>query len=64
MAAWLLNRGVITWDDIPWGIDCTCRLPAGYLQNALNSLDAAWEAVSPLHKKLSTNAMIGLWANP
>ena len=29
-----------------------------------NSLDSAWEEVSPLHKKLATNAMIGLWANP
>ena len=64
VAAWLLNRGIISWDDIPFGIDCTCRLPAGYLQKALDSLDGAWEGVSPLHKKLACNAMIGLWANP
>ena len=44
-AAWLLNRKIIEWEDIPWGINCTCRLPAGYTKEALNKVVQAWAEV-------------------
>ena len=66
-AAWLLIRGTIEWEDIPFGINCTCRLPPGYCREALVKVVAAWGAVedSPSHgeSKQSINSMIGLWSN-
>ena len=33
-AAWLLKRKIIEWDDIPFGINCTCRLPPGFVASS------------------------------
>ncbi len=39
VACLLLNLKMITWDDFLYGVDCTDRLPPGYLADALNQLD-------------------------
>ena len=62
VACWLLNRSIITMADITHGISCTCRLPPGYLMEALEKVDAAWGESEK--RKLGINSMIGLWQNP
>ena len=65
VCAFLLNVGVLTWDDIPYGINATCRLPCDFLETALDKIDETREKTcKPDEKKLSINSMLGLWANP
>ena len=58
----MLKRRIITWSDITHGINCTCRLPPGYLMEALQKVNDAW--VETHLAKDGINAMMGLWANP
>ena len=62
--SWLLNCGIIEWDDIPYGISCTCRLPAGFAKEAIDKVVQAWRDVSEDLVKQSINSMIGLRNNP
>ena len=68
MCAFLLNVGMLTWDDIPYGINATCRLPCDFLLTALDKIDETWEKTGQPGtediKKLSANSMLGLWAKP
>ena len=65
VCAYLLGRGIITWDDITHGLDATCKLPPTYFTKALDQIDEMWDQTSkPNNKKLAINSMIGLWANP
>ena len=65
MCAYLLNSGVLTWEDITHGINATCRLPPDFFVAALDKIDEVWGQTSdPTKKKLSFNSMLGLWANP
>ena len=65
VCAYLLNAGTLTWDDIPYGINATCRLPCDFLVDALTKIDETWAKTSmPDKAKLSINSMVGLWANP
>ncbi len=38
VAAYLLNRNIIYPTNITHGINATCRLPTGYLEDALESV--------------------------
>ena len=40
LRAYLLNAGVLTWDDNTHGINATCALPPNYFVAALDRLDA------------------------
>ena len=41
----LLNNKIIEWDDLPYGINCTCRLPAGFAMEALDNVVQALQAI-------------------
>jgi hypothetical protein len=56
-AEWLLYTAVITWQDIPWKLTATGRLPADLLREPLDRIEAAFENGA----KQAINSMIGLW---
>ena len=59
-----MNRKIIEWEDIPFGINCTCRLPPGFTSDALDKVVEAWRDIDKDLEKQSINSMIGLWCNP
>ena len=62
--AYMLNAGILTWDDITHGINASCSLPASYFTEALDKIDELWDQTGkPELKKLAVNSMLGLMAN-
>jgi len=57
-AEWLLYTGVITWQDIPWKLTATGRLPPDLLRDPLDRMEAAFDRGLA---KQAINSMIGLW---
>ena len=61
VCAFLLNIGVLTWDDISHGIDATCKLPPDYFTQTVEQIEAFWNKTSePDTQKQAINSMIGL----
>jgi len=55
---WLLYTAVIGWEDIPWKLTATGRLPHDVFRKPLETMEKAWD--NGLGKQ-SINSMIGLW---
>jgi len=70
VCAYLLNRKIITWDDITHVMRPTSKLPQGYFYEAVTKIDEMWDQIEdpntegPKTKKLAINSMIGLMAKP
>ena len=43
LTEWLLYVGVINWQDIPWKLTATGRLPADVFRKPLETMERAWE---------------------
>ena len=64
VCAYMLGRGIITWDDITHTIDATCELPPRYFTEALENIEELWSSIDGGLSKLSINSMIGLFSCP
>ena len=77
VTAYMLNTGIINWDDISHLLNATCELDGDYMSDALDKIEGMWEELKEEYKdtimfqghdskinKLAINSMIGLWANP
>ena len=63
-AAFLLDRGTISWEDIRWSFQPSCVLPADTFLQPVRKMNEAWEQVglpagSTLAKD-SINALVGM----
>jgi len=61
-AEFLLFHGIVTWEDIHYGLDASAHLPKDALVETLNFIERGW-AGSYL-AKASINAMLGFMGSP
>ena len=60
---WGLRHAKIKWGDLRLGINGSGNLPAGYLTEALQTCEDAWEQTSDTSlSKKSVNSWLGLFA--
>ena len=62
-AAYMLEKGIATWNDFAWSLDATAHVDQESVTQALQQMEAAWPEGEEHYAKLSVNALIGLWAH-
>ena len=60
--AYMLEKGIATWNDFAWSLDATAHVDQESVTQALQQMEAAWPEGEEHYTKLSVNALIGLWA--
>ena len=60
--AYMLEKGIATWNDFAWSLDATAHVDQESVTQALQQMEAAWPEGEEHYAKLSVNALIGLWA--
>ena len=56
-----MNRGIITYENLGQGFECSGSLPHDYLRQPLQLIEECWDKTSePVQKKRSINSLLGL----
>ncbi len=65
--AWMLDVGIVTWDEIKFTFTASAHFPPSYLATRLQRLDTLWgerraAEESSVEAKFALNAMLGVWS--
>ena len=60
--AYMLEKGIATWNDFAWSLDATAHVDQESVTQALQQMEAAWPEGEEHYAKLSVNALIRLGA--
>lgn len=55
---WLLMRGVITWNDVKFGLTATAHLPPNTFQEPQDQIE---KIMNPEFAKKAINSLLGIW---